>query len=351
MNRGRAHYFHGREQEIHAFQSIVVLSQKSQKGYTVLLQGAPGVGKTALLRELEKVGEKSGWTVATLTLESLWCIDSLQKILFGEAKTDGLFPSISRTIEAIQKPMLLVLDDAHLLGVGYRHEHSKIMQTVSVLNQLHNLHTEHGLILLMAGLTHTRSFFHEFRIIRFNSGCVFRLETLDKKAEKHILQDFLVKGTGVHPDHPKLGQWIHTLTNETHQWPDYLSCYGQIVSRLVQKNNGQLTEDVLDKILVLSREKKKEYYQGLFDEWKPSERIAISHALFDHEINENLISGVDALLDLKKVQRFQDPEKTFQTVISKGILQMRSDGFYQIPIPSLRTWMLQEYENNLKVFS
>lgn len=37
----------------------------------MLIQGAPGVGKTALLRELERIGEQDGWTISKIELEAL----------------------------------------------------------------------------------------------------------------------------------------------------------------------------------------------------------------------------------------------------------------------------------------
>ena len=81
------------------------------------------------------------------------------------------------------------------------------------------------------------------------------------------------------------------------------------------------------------------------------ERASIFNALFENEEKENVIVGFKVKSDFKTNPMIEHPEKMFQEVVSRGIIQIRRDGFYQIPIPSLRTWMLQEYENYLNIMN
>ncbi|MCY4253737.1 MAG: ATP-binding protein [Flavobacteriaceae bacterium] len=79
--RRKADYFHGRKEEIDFFQTILSQSKEKKKSHTLLIQGAPGVGKSALLEELKKRGRNAGWRVAKLELEALSNIDELKNAL------------------------------------------------------------------------------------------------------------------------------------------------------------------------------------------------------------------------------------------------------------------------------
>ncbi|MCY4161844.1 MAG: hypothetical protein OXE77_08280 [Flavobacteriaceae bacterium] len=81
------------------------------------------------------------------------------------------------------------------------------------------------------------------------------------------------------------------------------------------------------------------------------ERASILNALFENEEKENVIVGFKVKSDFKTNPIIENSEKMFQEIISRGILQIRDDGFYQIPVPSLRTWMLQEYQRYLTIIN
>ncbi len=71
-DRGRAAYFHGRKLEINFFKNALKESQKEGKAHSILIQGAPGVGKTALLKKLEKIRIEYSWHIAKMEFEALW---------------------------------------------------------------------------------------------------------------------------------------------------------------------------------------------------------------------------------------------------------------------------------------
>ncbi|MCY4266823.1 MAG: ATP-binding protein [Flavobacteriaceae bacterium] len=83
-DRGKADYFHGRTKEINFVKDILKLSKEKKKGHSILIQGAPGVGKTALLRELEKIGSETGWTISKIEWEALWNVNELYNCLIDE---------------------------------------------------------------------------------------------------------------------------------------------------------------------------------------------------------------------------------------------------------------------------
>ncbi|MCY4266824.1 MAG: hypothetical protein OXC67_02915, partial [Flavobacteriaceae bacterium] len=58
--------------------------------------------------------------------------------------------TISKTISAINKPLILVLDEAQMISVGYQIDSPEIEKAAQLFNQLHNIELEHGLVFLIA---------------------------------------------------------------------------------------------------------------------------------------------------------------------------------------------------------
>ncbi len=62
-----------------------------------------------------------------------------------------------------------------------------------------------------------------------------------------------------------------------------------------------------------------------------------------------MVMSSKVLFDFNMNPIIKQPKKMFQEVVYRGILQIQRGGFYHIPIPSLRTWMLEEYQYYLKI--
>ncbi len=60
-DRGATKYFHGREKILAEFQNLLADSDKSKGGTTFMVQGPPGIGKTALLAECWEKAKKRRW--------------------------------------------------------------------------------------------------------------------------------------------------------------------------------------------------------------------------------------------------------------------------------------------------
>lgn len=66
------------------FRKLAELSTQTKTGTTFLIQGAPGVGKTALLAECAKQAKRKGWRVAEIDTPDLCDPDKLRYSLGSE---------------------------------------------------------------------------------------------------------------------------------------------------------------------------------------------------------------------------------------------------------------------------
>ncbi len=66
-DRGETKYFHGRKKDVEYFLRRLSESKDRKVGTIFLVQGPPGVGKTALLGECRKRAEQEGWSTAAET--------------------------------------------------------------------------------------------------------------------------------------------------------------------------------------------------------------------------------------------------------------------------------------------
>ena len=80
-DRGAAKHFHGRETILEEFRGALGESIESEGGSILLIQGPPGVGKTALLAKCWDIAKKKGWDVKNLPLPALWNPDRMRKCL------------------------------------------------------------------------------------------------------------------------------------------------------------------------------------------------------------------------------------------------------------------------------
>ncbi len=58
---GPAKYFHGRYEELNIFHRFLLQTKREQMGSSMLVQGPPGVGKSALIHQLGKEAKEKDW--------------------------------------------------------------------------------------------------------------------------------------------------------------------------------------------------------------------------------------------------------------------------------------------------
>ena len=170
--RGKAKFFHGREEEKKHFRGLMIESIEKREGEACLIQGSPGVGKSALLEEFKEIARNQKWRVRRISIKSLydpnelylWIKNNTSKdvsegfhfglnfhILKGsyERKTNSKNPNLIKTIKEIRrKPTLLVLDEAQRIGIkGYINDSNREYM-LDIANELHNLQSNKGFVFL-----------------------------------------------------------------------------------------------------------------------------------------------------------------------------------------------------------
>ena len=156
LERGEAKYFHGRGKILDNFKKLMDRAVKAKAGTTVVIQAAPGAGKTALLAECARIAEGRRWQTAEIAPDEFFDPAELSKalrlplpakrqetttggsiqVLHGESTSEHHLPTTLDVLESGREPLLLLLDEAQTIAaimLRSRHDqfksgiHTKIM--------------------------------------------------------------------------------------------------------------------------------------------------------------------------------------------------------------------------------
>ncbi|MCY4162433.1 MAG: ATP-binding protein [Flavobacteriaceae bacterium] len=138
IDRGRADYFCGREEEKTQFKDFLEDLKNENGATSFLIQGVPGVGKSALIFELSDQLEEKGWRVIRIDPRTLYHIqdfrDKLKRDPFWKVWRKSKIPlningkgveigtemqinyhTFIMPLKTVKKPTLIVLDEAQRL--------------------------------------------------------------------------------------------------------------------------------------------------------------------------------------------------------------------------------------------
>ncbi len=363
FERGKAEYFHGRETEQVFFRNALEKAKNKSLGTSFLIQGSPGVGKTALLEKCKEIALEKKWGVVQIKPDGLWDAEQLKKYLKKEwkIKLEGINAkaavhgigveasfsftekSVLQVLNSSKNPLLLVLDEAQHLKSITKADFLFQDSVRKVLDELHNGGFKKPLLFAIGGLGHTINIFEQLGVSRFDGDFVFDLEALDKISERNIIRDFIYKEGGLSPT---IGcdLWINKISKQTHGWPQHISAYGYSVSNYLKykaKNmeGKQLTEDGLDDVLKDGSRKRFKYYEKRVASFTKQEIKSFVEVL---DKNKPLLpmNYEDIINSFQKKYTLKKSEKLFENANEKGVFHRIPDGSYIIPIPSMHHWFV-----------
>ena len=230
-DRGTARYFHGRARELAEFANELYDAVVLDRGTILLFQGAPGVGKSALLVECAAAARREGWKVVSLIgldglhnpaalardLNQAYTEQTVAKRggaaqLSGEvgilrigqanvalAKNTGKEKiysgaDIRQLLETAgeKKPLLLVADEIQDLAIEAASSPEVHSRLRNVLDSIHNGRVKGPVVLLGGGLESSVTVLAKLGISRFREKRVLQLGRLSPETERTVIQDYLV---------------------------------------------------------------------------------------------------------------------------------------------------------------
>ncbi len=358
-DRGPARYFYGRTRILYDFNDLLRLAlTENDARTTILIQGPPGAGKTALLEEMALDALEDQWDVFEINYDDLHnpaqmaqtlgkpYVSSKQDAFGTDVKVVGTEhskevagdSSVSRVLEKMnpKKGILLILDEAQYVGRFF--DTSNESAVASTLNRLHNGKLPHPVILLAAGLGMSKASFGKLGVSRFKGGCFVELGALGNESERAVIRDWLTKEGGAKSD-PTV--WMDAIAQKTHGWPQHFTAYGDAAARQIQHDHGEMTSAGLDTVHRVGAKRREAYYKQLTENISRKERSSLAGLL----INVAPADQLDREDTEEFLSRYLGPDKAkdlFRRATEKGVLHSH-DGAYSIPIPSMQTWLLENY--------
>ena len=361
-DRGPAPFFHGREEIIDNFKTVLGDSKALKDGTTFMIQGAPGAGKTALLDVLSNYAKKWGWKTVHIPPSALWNQHELSPLLRKKSGRQitglgaggsianivsanlsvGIKPSSHTIIKLLRKqkkPLLLTLDEAQTLGLKDAVPPEMKGIVISVLKQIHNGDLGKPVMLLTGGLGTTKAAYGSLGISRFEGDCTVQLGRLDKKSECAVIRDWLIKDGRAKGD-PHI--WIKSIAEHAHGWPQHIMSYIKPAVEYLKSTNHLMTDEGLEFVLAKGAKYRKMYYQTRADDIDKKKRQILAKIFADVPLGETMYLE-DIMSVLENEYTPEVAEKLFKKALERGIIDERKDGDYGIPIPSFHTWLVDEY--------
>ncbi len=359
-DRGPAEYFHGRQEIIDTFTSALERYLGKKRGTTFLIQGAPGAGKTALLDVLSAEARAQGWKVASIKIKDLYDPISMAQSLGESYVMDkqyaanvgihGIGGGYSRNVagyssvdellkeEAPEKGLILVMDEAQYL-INLNETPSEKHVARDTLDVIHNGRIGRPVILLAAGLGTTESALNSLGISRFVRDCTVGLGALGEESEWAVIRDWLTKEGGAKGDP---APWIHAIAQQTHGWPQHIISYVDPAVAYLKSNNHRMTDDGLQIVLEKGAEHRIQYYRQRARGIDKRKRQVLAKTFNNVPLGETMEID-DIKSSLKQEYSKEEADYLFNKALEKGIIDERDDGDYGIPIPSMQTWLIEEY--------
>ncbi len=387
---GREPFFRGRDTEYEVYRSAVTsLSEGVVGGGTMIFQGAPGAGKSALMAEcLEAVRQHSSpkdpWVAVAIKPETLQSpvdvvmrlveaanteMERLRRLESGSltGKLDeflersrqlhqelaergvglgGISVGGRATVEnrgettwsseQVFRNAAPLLAHLHLVvGVDEAQNIPVSESTRGVVDCLHSPPGDIPLVAAFFGLSDTQNVLRQCGLSRFADGRVANLEPLAEDEAANAIRSVLdIYGfAGMLPDR---AEWVTRLAELSQGWPQHINRVAVAAAQVILDSGRHPEKSSLEKALALGRERKEAYYAGRLAAGARPPWAYRQMARVDQQKG-----GVLPLDDLRQFLAEESLEDFLTNALHAGLLaQVKQLPYhYRIPIPSFGDYL------------
>ncbi len=396
---GREPFFCGRDADYEVFRSALLsLDDGVVGGGTMIFQGAPGAGKSALMLEcMEAVRchstPEDPWVAVSIypeTLSSSIAVvrrmiqsvnkenERLAKIASGPVcaglrhllkqgetllhslaergvAVGGISVSTKPSADSDSQPTMpaeiAFLDVSALLEkvriVVFVDKAQNTPTTDSAKGVIACLHHPPGKISLVAtffDLSDTRRVLRDCGLSRFAHGRVRDLETLSMEEATTSFRRMLDAYYGGTNEEKML--WAKALAKLSQGWPQHINCVGTAAGLVLRSNGGRVQQPFLEQALEHGIDGKNEYYEGRVEAGsnRPWVYRHLAEAASKKEgAMSNILSydEIDMLTEPARRKNHESMSEFLANALHAGLLASvpRIPDHYKIPIPSLADYL------------
>ncbi len=383
---GREPFFRGREAEYGVYRSAVSsLSEGIVGGGTMVFQGAPGAGKSALMAECREAVRRHStpadpWVAVDLDPHSLLSpvevVEALVEAANAESERLRDLASGTRMAKALEELLGLGKTLGRELsqrgggvvglsvggrppeeGVGARRAFRQVVsllgrfhlvvcvdeaqntpvcaQTKGVMDCLHRDPQGIPLVAAFFGLSDTQEVLRQCGLSRFARGRVVNLEPLPvEEAAEVIRAAFDAYGfTGTVEEQDT---WVTQLAALSQGWPQHLNSVSVAAGEVLQAHGGRMEAAGLEQAMALAEESKREYYAGRLAAGSRPPWVYQQMALAAQQKG-----GVLPYDDLRPFLAEESLDEFLTHALHAGLLApvKQLPYHYRIPIPSLGDYL------------
>ena len=388
---GREPFFRGRDREYEVFRKAAnSLRAGRTGGSTMIFQGAPGAGKSALMGEcMEAVRRHStpeapwvavsiypgslkspvdviktivdatnaeserlrGITAGSVTTKTLGGLLNLIRKLYRELSQRGggafgLSVGERRNEDMTADRGLYnaapLLKNFHIVVFVDEAQNTPAKDTTrDVLDCLHR--PPHGIPLMAAffGLSDTQDVLRQCGLSRFARGRVVNLEALSHDDTACAIRDtFTAYDFAGNPQERET--WVERLAELSQGWPQHINSVSVAASSIIRDNDYRIDAGHLDAAITAAEEYKREYYAGRLAAGSARSWVYRQLALAAEE-RDGVLSydRIDQLTESARNKTGETPDQFLTDALHAGLLAPTNNlpDHYNIPIPSLADYL------------